>query len=281
MTSAAAFIRSRLEVKITAMHPIIFQIGSFTLYSYGLTIVFGILAGMAYLWAAGKRELGLTFDQVNGLFLWIFLAAVVGGKLFLVFEDPSGYLRDPVALLSGSGFVFYGSFLLAIPVMWIFFKRHKLPAYQMLDIMAITTCLVHMFGRLGCFLAGCCYGKPTDSAMGVVFTDSVCYAEPLDTPLYPTQLMEAGYILAVMIVLFVLKRRRRFYGQLFLSYLMLYAFGRFVLEFFRGDVGRGFLIEGYISHSQFIALTVAVVGAVIVFINYRSSPPLNTNTSTP
>lgn len=257
------------------MHPVVFQVGSFTLYSYGMMIAVGILAGMAYLIITGKNELGLTFDQANSLFLWIFVAAVVGGKLFLFFEDPGGYLRNPALLFSGRGFVFYGSFLLAIPVMWIVFKRHKLPLYQMLDIMAITTCLVHMFGRVGCFLAGCCYGKPTDSALAVVFTNPVCYAEPLNTPLYPTQLMEAGYIFVVMLVLLWMKRRRRFYGQLFLSYLMLYATGRFALEFLRGDVGRGFVIEDHISHSQFIALSVTVVVSVIVFINYRraSNPP--------
>ncbi|HEU5147056.1 MAG TPA: prolipoprotein diacylglyceryl transferase [Chryseosolibacter sp.] len=253
------------------MHPVIFEVGSFTLYSYGMMIAVGILAGMAYLIVAGKKELGLTFDQANTLFLWVFLAAVVGGKLFLFFEDPGGYIVRPGALLSGRGFVFYGSFLLAVPVMWIFFKRHNLPVYQMLDIMAITTCLVHMFGRIGCFLAGCCYGKPTESALAVVFTNPVCYAQPLNTPLYPTQLMEAGYILAVMLVLLWMKRRRRFHGQLFLSYLMLYAFGRFVLEFFRGDVGRGFVIQDYMSHSQFIALSVAVVVAIITALNYRKA----------
>lgn len=255
------------------MHPVVFEVGSFTLYSYGMMIAVGILAGMAYLIIAGKKEPGLTFDQANSLFLWVFLAAIIGGKLFLFFEDPVGYMRNPGALFSGRGFVFYGSFLLAIPVMWIFFKRYKLPPYQMLDIMAIATCLVHMFGRVGCFLAGCCYGKPTDAALAVVFTNPVCYAEPLDTPLYPTQLMEAGYIFAVMLVLIWMKKRRRFYGQLFLSYLILYAVGRFVLEFFRGDVGRGFVIEGYLSHSQFIALSVAVVVAIIALINYRKAQP--------
>ena len=253
------------------MHPVILELGSFTLYSYGLMIAAGILAGMAYLIIVGKKEVGLTFDQANSLFLWIFLAALVGGKLFFFLEDPAGYMRDPGALMSGRGFVFYGSFLLAVPTMWIFFKRHKLPAYQMLDIMAITTCLVHMFGRVGCFLAGCCHGKPTDSWLGIAFTDPACYAEPLNTPLYPTQLMEAGYIFIVMIVLLWLKPRRRFYGQLFLTYLMLYAAGRFALEFLRGDVGRGFVIEGLMSHSQVIALSVALVVATIVLFGYRKA----------
>jgi phosphatidylglycerol:prolipoprotein diacylglycerol transferase len=133
----------------------------------------------------------------------------------------------------------------------------------MLDVMAITTCLVHIFGRIGCFLAGCCYGKPTDSITGVTFTDPACYADPLHTPLYPTQLFEAFYIFIVMMILLFVKKSKHFTGQLFLSYLLLYAIGRFILEYFRGDTGRGFLIQGFLSHSQFIALCVFVVVAFV------------------
>ena len=250
------------------MHPILFEAGSLTVYSYGFMIALGIVAGMAYLIVAGKKEAGLTFDQANGLFLFIFAAAVAGGKLFLFFEDPSGYINDPRRLFTGRGFVFYGSFLMAIPTMWWFFRKHGLPLFRMLDVMAITTCLVHMFGRVGCFMAGCCYGRPAGSGWGVTFSHPACLAEPLHTPLYPTQIMEAGYIFFVMLLLFVLKRRRRFYGQLFLTYLMLYAVGRFVLEFFRGDSGRGFVADNYISHSQFIALCVF---AVVCFFYFRLS----------
>jgi phosphatidylglycerol:prolipoprotein diacylglycerol transferase len=229
-------------------------------------IAVGIVAGMAYLIVAAKKEVRLTFDQANALFLFIFLAAVVGGKLSLFLEDPSGYISEPRELFTGRGFVFYGSFLLALPTMWCFFSKHRLPTFKMLDVMAITTCLVHMFGRAGCFLAGCCYGRPTGLRWGVTFTDPMCFAEPLHTALYPTQIMEAGYILLVMLLLFFLKRRRRFHGQLFLTYLMLYAVGRFILEFFRGDAGRGFIVENYISHSQFIA---SCVFAAVAFFYFR------------
>ena len=242
------------------MYPILFTSGTFTVYSYGFMIAIGVVAGMSYLITAGRKEVGLTIDQANLLFLLIFFAAVFGGKLFLFFEDPSRYLNHPRELVTGRGFVFYGSFLLAIPTMWWFFKRNRLPSYQMLDIMAITTCLVHMFGRAGCFLAGCCYGVPTESWIGVVFTDPVCYAEPLNTPLVPIQLLESLYIFLVMLFLLMMKKRRRFYGQLFLAYLLLYAAGRFVLEYFRGDPERGFVVDGAISHSQLIALCIA--GAV-------------------
>ena len=121
-----------------------------------------------------------------------------------------------------------------MPTLIWYFKKEKLPLYKMLDVMAITTCLVHMFGRLGCFMAGCCYGKPTDSFLGVVFTDPACQA-PLNASLFPTQLMEAFYILLVMVVLLLIRNTRTFYGQLFLLYLIFYAIGRFVLEYFRKE----------------------------------------------
>ena len=241
------------------MHPILFEAGGVTVYSYGFMIALGALAGVAYMSIEGRRDVGLTFDQANSLFLLIFLAAFVGGKLFLFFEDVPNYLNNPRKLIAGRGFVFYGSFLLAIPTMFWFFRKHKLPPYAMLDIMAITTCLVHMFGRLGCFMAGCCYGKPTDSIFGVTYTDAACMADPLNTSLHPTQLYEAIYIFTVMVLLLLLRRRKKFYGQLFLLYLLLYAVGRFVLEYYRGDVGRGFVIRDYISHSQFIAIIIILV----------------------
>lgn len=236
------------------MYPVLFESTALTLYSYGFMIAVGIVAGMGYLVMEGKKSVGLTFDQANMLFLLVFLAAVVGGKLFLFFEAPSRYLHHPGSLMSGRGFVFYGSFLAAIPAMWWFFRKIKLHPYKMLDVMAITTCLVHLSGRIGCFMAGCCYGKPTDSWIGITFSDPSSHAEPLHTPLFPTQLMEAAYILMVMITLLVLKGQRRFYGQLFLTYLMLYAIGRFAIEYLRGDLARGFVVDGYLSHAQLIAL---------------------------
>lgn len=250
------------------MHPVLFEIGSLKVYSYGFMIALGAIAGVMYMAIRGKKEVGLTFDQANSLFLFIFIAAFVGGKVFLFFEDASYYLEHPRKLLTGRGFVFYGSFLFAVPTMLWFFRRNKLPTYAMLDIMAITTCLVHMFGRVGCFLAGCCYGVTTSSIFGVTYTDEACMAKPLNTPLHPTQLYEATYIFLVMLTLFFLRGRKKFYGQLFLTYLLLYAIGRFVLEYFRGDVGRGFIIKDYISHSQFIALAIF---AVVVYVYSRWS----------
>lgn len=245
------------------MHPILFELGGITVYSYGFMIALGVIGAVTYLFFQGRKDVGLTFDQANSLFLIIFIAAFVGGKVFLFFENPSLYAQHPDKLVAGRGFVFYGSFLFAVPAMLWFFRKHKLNTYKMLDVMAVVTCIVHMFGRMGCFLAGCCYGKPTEGLLGVTFTDSACQA-PLHQPLVPTQLLEAGYILIVMFVLLLIKSKfQKFYGQLFLLYLILYAMGRSVLEIFRGDVARGFIIDGVLSHSQFIALLLVIAAGFV------------------
>ncbi len=247
------------------MYPVLFEVGTITIYSYGFMIALGVIVAMSYMVIQGKKDIGLTFDQANSLFLFIFIAAFIGGKIFLLFENPSYYFDNPLRLLKGSGFVFYGSFLFAVPTMLWYFRKEELHVYKMLDVMAVVTCLVHMFGRVGCFLAGCCYGKPTDGSFAVTFTDPSCQAEPLNTPLYPTQLMEAGYILIVMIVLLNIKKSyQKFYGQLFLLYLLLYAAGRSVLEIYRGDVARGFIIKDYVSNSQFIALLI-IIGVLVLY----------------
>ncbi|MBP9924994.1 MAG: prolipoprotein diacylglyceryl transferase [Cyclobacteriaceae bacterium] len=257
------------------MYPILFELGSITIYSYGFCIAVGALVGFSYMYWQGKKEFGLTFDQSNTLFIMLVVAGVVGGKLFLIFENPSLYLSQPKKLLSGSGFVFYGSLLTAIPIMLWYFKKIKVPVLGMLDVMAIVTCLVHGFGRIGCFMAGCCYGIPTESFLGVIFTSPVCQAEPLNTPLHPTQLYEAAFIFGLMVCLLILKSKKKFDGQIFILYLIFYAAGRGVLELFRGDIQRGFLIKDILSNSQFIALVVISIASYYYIRLNRKSKLLN------
>src|SRR5688500_8852461 len=103
------------------MYPILFEFSGFTVYSYGFMIALGAIAGVTYMAVQGKKEVGLTFDKANTLFLLIFFAALVGGKVFLFFEDPQTYISSPGKLFRGTGFVFYGSFLFAVPTMLWFF----------------------------------------------------------------------------------------------------------------------------------------------------------------
>jgi phosphatidylglycerol:prolipoprotein diacylglycerol transferase len=245
------------------VHPVLFKIGSFTVYTYGFCIALGAVLGFFYMNRQGKKLFGLTFEQTNNLFLLLLIAGFVGGKFFLIFEDPQRYLTNPSNFFSGSGFVFYGSLLFCIPTMLFFFKKNNIPTLAMLDVMAVVTCIVHGFGRIGCFMAGCCYGTETHAAWGVVFTNPACQANPLNTPLHPTQVYEGAFIFSLLGLLLFLRKSKSFDGQLFLIYLMVYATGRGIIELFRGDINRGFLIEGILSNSQFISLL--IIGVAIYF----------------
>lgn len=216
----------------------------------------------------GKKLFGTTYDQSNSLFIYIVVAAYVGGKVFFFFENPAYYAQHIGKLFSGNGFVFFGSLLFAIPTMLWFFKRNKIPILPMLDVMAIVTCIVHGFGRIGCFMSGCCHGKPTDSFLSVIFTNPVCQAEPLNTPLHPTQLYESAFIFSLMGLLLWYKNRKKFDGQLFLIYLIAYSIGRSFLEILRGDEERGLLIQDVLSHSQFISLIVISI-AIYFYVKLK------------
>lgn len=142
----------------------------------------------------------------------------------------------------------------------------------MLDIMAIVTCIVHGFGRVGCFMAGCCYGTRTDSFFGVIFSDPLCQANPKGVPLHPTQLYESIFIFLLMFCLLLIKNKKNFDGQIFMTYLMIYALGRVVIEYFRGDVERGFLIQNLITTSQFISILVfALASYFYVKLNRKAN----------
>ena len=255
------------------MHPILFEAGPVTIYTYGAFIALGAILGLAYMAGQGKKRFGTSYDQTNSLFIYIVLAAYLGGKAFFFFEDPAYYAAHLAKLFGGNGFVFFGSLLFAIPAMLWFFKKHGIPALPMLDVMAIVACMVHGFGRLGCFIAGCCYGKPTDGVFGVVFSNPACLAKPLGTPLHPTQLYESGFIFSLMAFLAWLKKRKQFDGQLFLTYLIVYSAGRGLLETLRGDGERGFIIQNIISHSQFISLLV-ILASVFFYVKLKGKGKL-------
>ncbi len=255
------------------MHPILFEfntpesLSSFlpdtiTIYSYGTMIALGALLGFFYLAYQSKKQLDIRYEISNELVLIILISAIIGGKLFLIFEDPSRYLSEPKKLFENfsQGFVFYGSLLTAIPAMLIFFRIKKIAILPMLDIIAVTTLIVHGTGRIGCFLAGCCYGIPNESFLAIVFTDPVCQARPLNVPLHPTQLYSVILISGILITLLIVKTKKQFHGQLFTLYLILYPFGRIVIEFFRGDLSRGFVIGETVSTSQFISILVIIGG---------------------
>ena len=260
------------------MHPKLFTIpvpeflqgflpATIDIYSYGFLIALGALLTYLYMSKQLKKRFGISAEDTQTLFIGLILAGVIGGKIFFYFENPTYYFGAPKNMLKnfGGGFVFYGSLIFCILVGFWFVRKHKIPAMQMLDVIAISTCIVHGIGRLGCFMAGCCHGIPHDGVFSVVFTDPVCLAEPLNTPLYPTQLFSASLIFSILIILLIIQRKQKFDGQLFLIYILLYAIGRSFIETLRGDYKRGYIIEGVLTHSQFISIIMVLVVGVAYF----------------
>jgi phosphatidylglycerol:prolipoprotein diacylglycerol transferase len=215
-----------------------------------------------------KKDYNVPSDTISSLLLLIIAMAFIGGKVLFYLEDPSLYINDPALMVEdiGNGFVFFGSLLFAVPAVIWFFKKKNLPVWGMLDLTAFSAIIAHGFGRIGCFMAGCCHGVPTDSFLGVMYTDPACQADPLNVSLHPTQLYAVTLLTGIFILLKWLYRRpNRFAGQLFLIYVMLYSLGRGVIEEFRGDEARGYLFDGLLSHSQFISLILITVAAVLYF----------------
>lgn len=254
------------------MHPELFSIGNFTIHTYGFMIMLGASLGFFYMTYAAKKELGIERDKIQNLAILIIIGAFVGGKLFFFMENPSYYFESFENMKRNfrTGFVFYGSLLFAVPITVWFFKKEKWPLWAMMDRLAIAACIIHAFGRMGCFFAGCCHGTPTDMPWGVTFSHAVSQAEPLNTPLHPTQLYSSFMILSILAVLWMMKRHNRFEGQLFFVYIILYATGRSIIEIFRGDEARGYVIEGIISHSQFISIIVILV-TIWVYSRFRKN----------
>ena len=261
-----------LEFSLSDFFSNLFGVKQITIYSYATLIALGTLvAGLYTKWRA-KKDLGIS-NLSNTFFYCIFIAGFVGGKLFYYLQDPILYLHKPSLLLDNfsGGFVFYGSFVVIIPYIIWYLKKHQITVLPMLDIFAITTTIVHAIGRLGCFAAGCCFGSPTDSGFGIIFPTTQ------NISVHPTQLYEVTLLVSIMLFLMFIKKHQQFKGQVFFIYLILYAFGRGVLELFRGDE-RGFIIDNLLSHSQFIALWLISVSAYFYYkfkkqINIK---PLNT-----
>lgn len=154
-------------------------------------------------------------------------------------------------------------------------RRHKMPLWTTTDVFAPGIALGHIVGRLGCLLAGCCFGKPADVAWAITFTDPAAMANagtPLGVPLHPTQLYDAGAEALILIFLLVFERRgRAFPGRTFWSYMLLYGASRFIIEFYRGD-NRGVVFDA-LSTSQFVSLLLVPLSIVMLILLSRRFTP--------
>ena len=254
------------------MYPELLKTSWFTIHTYGFLIVAGFLICL-YLLRKKAIAAGYNPDQMTDLAFWSLLFGLVGGRVLYVITLWPQFVKDPVQMFKfwEGGLVYYGGFIGGITAFIFLCRRYKIPVLSALDIATPSLAIAHTFGRFGCFAAGCCYGKPIDAAhpFAVIFNHAQTIA-PRGMPIHPTQLYDSLNAFILFLVLSWLYKRKTFDGQVILTYGMLYAIGRSIVEVYRGDKVRGFLIENVLSTSQFISIIIFVISAAL-FYRFRKN----------
>ncbi|MFQ5816904.1 MAG: prolipoprotein diacylglyceryl transferase [Terriglobia bacterium] len=259
------------------MFPKLISLGPITLHTYGLMAAIGMLVGIAIAAHLAPR-VGLERNQMWNLGVYIALGALFGGKLLLFAYDWRFYSANPGQLFTlrslQTGGAYYGGIVFGILTAWLYARRYQLGFARVADIFAPGVAIGTAFGRIGCFSAGCCWGKPTELPWAVTFTDP--YAAqivdvPLYTPLHPSQLYESAALVGIFAALLGLWHRRRFDGQIFVAFLLLYAAARFGLEFFRGDPRGPMVLGGWLTTPQAMSLVMVAFALVFAWRQRRSA----------
>ena len=252
------------------MHPILINIGSFNLYTYGLFMALGFLAAMQVSKINAKPH-GISAEIITDIFFVILISALVGARLLYVIINFNSYRDNLLGIFQiwNGGLVFFGGFIAAVAACAVYFKKKNLKIFQTADIIAPGIALGHAVGRIGCLFAGCCYGKVCDLPIAIKFTNSDSLA-PLNVFLHPTQIYSMISNLILFFTLLWLQKRKKFDGMVFLIYIILYSLFRSIIEFFRGDF-RGDFIFDFISMSQGIGFMVSLIAFVILIKFSRST----------
>lgn len=235
------------------------KIGPVTVHGYGVMIAIGILAAF---WLSEKlaRRHGLDAEKMDSFVFFVIIFGYACSKILYCITVFDQFLSDPFSVLGSGGWVVYGGILGGILGAYLYCRTHGWDFIRHLNVLIPCVALAQGFGRIGCFFAGCCYGIQTDSVIGVSFpVESLC---PVGHPVIPTQLiMSAGDFLIFFILMHNLEKGKH-PDNTGAMYLILYSLGRFLIEFIRGDINRGFV--GILSTSQFIALFVFLAGVLLL-----------------
>ncbi|MBI5788121.1 MAG: prolipoprotein diacylglyceryl transferase [Candidatus Schekmanbacteria bacterium] len=248
------------------MHPVLISLGFIKIHTYGLLIAMAFLLGFWLMAKQGQKE-GIGNTQIiYDLGFYILLGAIVGSRLLYVAIEYRRYLDEPFKIfyIWEGGLVFYGGLIGALILGGWYVKKQHLSFWQMADLAAPSLALGQSLGRLGCFSAGCCYGK-LSTGWGVVFTHPESLA-PLGVKLHPVQLYSSLADLSVFVILLALQQVKKFPGQLIAYYLIFYSLDRYLIEFWRGDERGGInLGQIVLSTSQFISIFMFIAGLGLLF----------------
>jgi phosphatidylglycerol:prolipoprotein diacylglycerol transferase len=247
------------------MYPVLFWIGNFPIHTYGAMIALGFVFAIATILILGQKE-KLDLEKTLDLTFWLFLVGLVGARLLYVLTRWQDYSGDWLGIFKvwEGGLVFFGGPLAALPFGIWYFKKNKLPAWKTADVLIPALTINHALGRVGCLGAGCCYGSPTGNDFGIRLDLAGMDSGLRNTPLHPTQLYEFVGLMILFLGLIAVQRFKKFDGQVVLTYFLVYPILRSIVEVFRGDTIRGFLIEGVLSTSQAISILVFIGAAVVL-----------------
>lgn len=252
------------------MFPVLFEINGIKVFSYGFFIALGYLACIAVLlWRAPKH--GIPGIRAIDLAFFSLLFGLIGARLLFVATNIPYFMKFPMETLYvwHGGLVFYGGFITAIPFVLWYTRRHGLSLWSSLDVMALGLVVGHAFGRIGCLGAGCCHGRACDLPWAVTIDSDMIDPILRGVPVHPTQAYESAGLFAIFFSLLWIESRKPAPGTVAIAYLMSYALLRSIVELFRGDSIRGYVIPNALSTSQFISLVVVLVCSVLLFRRLR------------
>jgi phosphatidylglycerol:prolipoprotein diacylglycerol transferase len=254
------------------MHPILYVLhfGSVEvpLHTYGFLIAIGFLTGIFTVRKLAVKS-GMNPDLISDLAFWLLMWGFLGARILFVitrFSEFAEHPEDIVKVWEG-GLVFFGGLIAATAYAIFYFIKHKLSPWRMIDVLSPGLVVAHAFGRLGCLSAGCCYGRPTDVPWGIRLQSDLVDESLRGIPVHPTQLYESTSLFILYFGMLYIFKHKKFDGQVGLTYFMLYPIIRSIIEIYRGDSIRGFVIDGILSTSQFISILV-FAGALGVLL-YR------------
>ena len=245
------------------MKPVLLSFGKLHVYAYGMMIAIGIIAAIYYMEKRAPKY-GMDSDSAFSMALCAAISGIVGAKVLYLITVLPQLLADPSAITMylSSGFVVFGGIIGGILSCMLYARHKKWDFIKYFDLFMPSIAMAQGFGRIGCFMAGCCYGRQTDSCFSVTFPTDPFSQAPAGIALIPTQLISSCLNFINCILLSIYARHSKKDGRVGALYLILYSIGRFIIEFYRGD-DRGAI--GFLSTSQFIALLGFAVG-IIIFV---------------
>lgn len=266
-----------------AVHPIAFHLGRLPIHWYGVMVALGFMAG---LWTASRRGLreGVPSEKVLDLGPWLILGAIVGARtLYVISYWNEDFAKHPteIFMIQKGGLVFYGGLIGASLACIIYARVKKLPLWKFADILAPSIALGYVFGRIGCLMNGCCYGKVCSLPWAIRYPNqspiwqqhySLGLAGPDDrsAPVHPTQVYDSLLNLVFYLGLAWLYRHKKFDGQVFGAYLIGYALLRSLVEVFRGDYPQHYL-GGWATPAQLVSIGIIIAGALLLLMQSRTT----------